>query len=90
MQRAADAAATSVPQWRTMLQRSIGKNRSLAYSRYVQLATVREDGRPANRTVVYRCVALQRVCGSGARTARRPPGTTVHCGGGSMPMQETV
>ncbi|KAI8466059.1 MAG: phosphate oxidase-related protein [Monoraphidium minutum] len=44
----------AAPQWRQMLQRSLGKNRSLAYSRYVQLATVREDGRPANRTVVFR------------------------------------
>jgi hypothetical protein len=48
------SAAPTVPQWRTMLQRSLGKNRSLAYARYVQLATVRPDGRPANRTVVFR------------------------------------
>jgi hypothetical protein len=47
-------AATTMPQWRVMLQRSLKKNKSLASSRYVQLATVRPDGRPANRTVVFR------------------------------------
>lgn len=45
---------STAPQWKQMIQRSLGKNRSLAYSRYVQLATVRPDGRPANRTVVFR------------------------------------
>jgi PPOX class probable FMN-dependent enzyme len=30
------------------------RNRSLVYARYAQLATVRADGRPANRTVVFR------------------------------------
>lgn len=40
--------------WRSPLARALHLNRSLAYSRYLQLATVRADGRPANRTVVFR------------------------------------
>lgn len=40
--------------WRSLLARSIHKNRSLPYSRYFQLATVDANGRPANRTVVFR------------------------------------
>jgi pyridoxamine 5'-phosphate oxidase len=40
--------------WRSPLARALHRNRSLPYARYVQLATVRLDGRPANRTVVFR------------------------------------
>ncbi len=40
--------------WRSPLTLALQYNRSLAYSRYLQLATVRADGRPANRTVVFR------------------------------------
>lgn len=40
--------------WRVPLSRALHRNRALAYSRYGQLATVRADGRPANRTVVFR------------------------------------
>ncbi len=40
--------------WRSSLARALHLNRSLIYARYVQLATVRTDGRPANRTVVFR------------------------------------
>lgn len=40
--------------WRSPLARALHLNRSLIYARYVQLATVRKDGRPANRTVVFR------------------------------------
>lgn len=40
--------------WRSPLARALHRNRSLAYARYLQLATVRPDGRPANRTVVFR------------------------------------
>jgi hypothetical protein len=40
--------------WREPLARALHRNRSLAYSRYLQLATVRNNGRPANRTVVFR------------------------------------
>jgi PPOX class probable FMN-dependent enzyme len=40
--------------WRSPLSRALHRNRSLAYVRYFQLATVRADGSPANRTVVFR------------------------------------
>lgn len=40
--------------WRVPLSRALHRNRALAYSRYGQLATVRANGRPANRTVVFR------------------------------------
>jgi PPOX class probable FMN-dependent enzyme len=40
--------------WRSLLARALHKNRSLPYARYFQLATVRADGLPANRTVVFR------------------------------------
>lgn len=40
--------------WRSPLAHALYRNRSLAYSRYLQLATVRVDGRPANRTLVFR------------------------------------
>lgn len=40
--------------WRSPIARALHRNRSLAYARYLQLATVRPDGRPANRTVVFR------------------------------------
>lgn len=44
----------SLPPWRSPLARALHRNRSLADARYLQLATVRPDGRPANRTVVFR------------------------------------
>lgn len=40
--------------WRSPLSRALHLNRSQPYSRYLQLATIRTDGRPANRTVVFR------------------------------------
>jgi PPOX class probable FMN-dependent enzyme len=40
--------------WREPLARALHRNRALIYSRYLQLATVRSDGTPANRTVVFR------------------------------------
>ncbi|WP_343327966.1 Npun_F5749 family FMN-dependent PPOX-type flavoprotein [Leptolyngbya sp. CCY15150] len=40
--------------WRSPLARALHRNRSLAYARYLQLATVRPNGQPANRTVVFR------------------------------------
>ncbi len=40
--------------WRSPLARALHRNRSLPHSRYLQLATVRPDGCPANRTVVFR------------------------------------
>ena len=40
--------------WRTPLARALHRNRALVYARYFQLATLHPDGRPANRTVVFR------------------------------------
>ncbi len=40
--------------WRPLIARALHRNRSDAHSRYFQIATVRADGRPANRTVVFR------------------------------------
>lgn len=51
------ATAAATASWKARLQGALAKNRSLANARYVQLATVRPDGRPANRTVVFRCAA---------------------------------
>jgi pyridoxamine 5'-phosphate oxidase len=45
---------TDLAPWRQVLARSLHRNRALAYARYFQLATVRANGRPANRTVVFR------------------------------------
>lgn len=40
--------------WRSPLSRALHRNRALPNARYVQLATVRPDGAPANRTIVFR------------------------------------
>jgi pyridoxamine 5'-phosphate oxidase len=40
--------------WRSPLARALHRNRSLVYARYVQLATMRPNGQPANRTIVFR------------------------------------
>jgi pyridoxamine 5'-phosphate oxidase len=40
--------------WRSPLSRALDLNRTHPESRYFQLATVRSDGKPANRTVVFR------------------------------------
>jgi pyridoxamine 5'-phosphate oxidase len=45
---------TSLAPWRQVLARSLHRNRALVYARYFQLATIRTNGRPANRTVVFR------------------------------------
>jgi pyridoxamine 5'-phosphate oxidase len=45
---------TTLALWRLVLDKALHQNRALAYARYFQLATAREDGRPANRTVVFR------------------------------------
>jgi len=44
----------SLAPWRSPLARALHRNRSLVYARYLQLATVRSGGYPANRTVVFR------------------------------------
>jgi pyridoxamine 5'-phosphate oxidase len=40
--------------WRALLSRALHRNRSLPYSRYAQLATMRPNGKPANRIIVFR------------------------------------
>lgn len=40
--------------WRSLLADALHRNRSEPHSRYLQLATVQADGRPANRTLVFR------------------------------------
>lgn len=42
------------PPWRLPLSRALHHNCALPSAKYFQLATVREDGTPANRTVVFR------------------------------------
>ena len=44
----------SIAPWRSLLANALRKNRAHPHSRYFQLATVRSDGTPANRTVVFR------------------------------------
>jgi pyridoxamine 5'-phosphate oxidase len=44
----------SIAPWRGAIAHALHRNRSLVYARYLQLATVRASGRPANRTVVFR------------------------------------
>ncbi|WP_088241501.1 Npun_F5749 family FMN-dependent PPOX-type flavoprotein [Calothrix rhizosoleniae] len=44
----------SLAPWRSLISRALHLNRSLVYARYFQLATVKKNGRPANRTVVFR------------------------------------
>jgi PPOX class probable FMN-dependent enzyme len=40
--------------WRSLLARSLHLNRALPNARYCQLATLTLEGKPANRTVVFR------------------------------------
>ena len=44
----------SLALWRSHLENALSSNGSLVYARYLQLATIRSDGRPANRTLVFR------------------------------------
>lgn len=44
----------SLAPWRSPLSHALHRNRSRPESRYFQLATIRPDGTPANRTVVFR------------------------------------
>jgi pyridoxamine 5'-phosphate oxidase len=43
-----------LPGWRRLLDQAMQAHAHLPQGRFVQLATVRLDGRPANRTVVFR------------------------------------
>ena len=40
--------------WRSPLAIALHKNQSLTYARYLQLATVTPEGKPTNRTIVFR------------------------------------
>ena len=40
--------------WRSILSRALHRNRSLPNARYFQLATINFEGKPTNRTVVFR------------------------------------
>lgn len=40
--------------WRSPLSRALHRNRAVPFCRYFQLASLRADGTPANRTVVFR------------------------------------
>ena len=40
--------------WRSALARALHRNRARPYCRYLQLATINADGKPSNRTVVFR------------------------------------
>ena len=40
--------------WRSPLSRALHRNRSVPFCRYLQLATLKLDGTPANRSVVFR------------------------------------
>ncbi|MEB3232873.1 MAG: Npun_F5749 family FMN-dependent PPOX-type flavoprotein [Leptolyngbyaceae bacterium] len=44
----------TIAPWRSPLSRALHRNRALPNARYGQLATVRPDGTPANRTIVFR------------------------------------
>jgi PPOX class probable FMN-dependent enzyme len=43
-----------LPPWRSPLTHALHCNRSLPHSKFIQLATVDPQGRPHNRTIVYR------------------------------------
>lgn len=43
-----------LPAWRVKLEGSLHKHQGVPHARYVQLATLRPDGRPAVRTLVFR------------------------------------
>lgn len=44
----------TTPGWRRLLDRAMQDHAHLPETRFVQLATIRADGRPANRTLVFR------------------------------------
>ncbi|MEL6604688.1 MAG: Npun_F5749 family FMN-dependent PPOX-type flavoprotein [Cyanobacteria bacterium J06614_10] len=48
------AAPTELAPWRSPLARALHRNRAQPFCRFLQLATLRPDGTPANRTVVFR------------------------------------
>lgn len=51
---APNAPAEALAPWRSPLSRALHCNRAQPFARYLQLATVRPEGTPANRTIVFR------------------------------------
>ncbi|MEO1620036.1 MAG: pyridoxamine 5'-phosphate oxidase family protein [Cyanobacteria bacterium J06632_3] len=47
-------SASDLAPWRSPLSRALHRNRAQPFCRFLQLATLRLDGTPANRTVVFR------------------------------------
>ena len=45
---------TPLPTWFDILSGQLDRHAHLPFSRFTQVATVREDGRPANRTLTFR------------------------------------
>lgn len=43
-----------VAPWKEGLLKALAANKGLNNAKYVQIATVKPDGRPSNRTVVFR------------------------------------
>lgn len=48
------ASETELAPWRSQLARALHRNRAVPFCKFLQLATVRSDSTPANRTVVFR------------------------------------
>ncbi len=48
------ASKTELAPWRSQLARALHRNRAVPFRKFLQLATVRSDNTPANRTVVFR------------------------------------
>ncbi len=48
--------------WRSLIEKSLEHHRNLTQARYLQLATVTPENRPANRTVVFRGFYGDRDC----------------------------
>ena len=44
----------SLPAWRELLENALASHTHLPFASFVQIATVRADGRPANRTLTFR------------------------------------
>ena len=45
---------SELPPWRSPLARAVHRNRSVPHVKFVQLATMDLDGKPRNRTIVFR------------------------------------
>lgn len=47
-------SSCKVVPWKELLDSSLAVNKHLIHSKYMQIATIKKNGRPANRTVVFR------------------------------------